>query len=81
MLLDAVHEIFPLAFGNGVELPGETPVGRFVDAGLSLQRAIRQLDADDDLCTALSAAGKVQAESFSPARYAQRLGTLYQKLI
>jgi len=47
----------------------------------AMARAIRQLDADDDLCTALAAAGKVQAETFSPARYAERLSALYRTLV
>lgn len=46
----------------------------------SIRAGLAQLDSDPDLCATLSAAGRVQAERFSQARYQERLGRLYDEL-
>ncbi|WP_374675006.1 glycosyltransferase family 4 protein [Ideonella sp.] len=45
-----------------------------------IAQAIRQIDADDDLCFELSRRGRLQAERFSPAAYGQRLREVYRGL-
>jgi glycosyltransferase involved in cell wall biosynthesis len=45
-----------------------------------IAQAMRRLDSDDDLCFELSARGRRQAEKFSEAAYARRLGELYRRL-
>ena len=42
-----------------------------------MARAIRALDADDDLCADLAQKGLTRAEFFSIQRYTQRLADLY----
>jgi glycosyltransferase involved in cell wall biosynthesis len=46
----------------------------------SISRAIKRLFIDDDLCSRLSIAGRGRAESFSWARYAERLGEVYRRV-
>jgi glycosyltransferase involved in cell wall biosynthesis len=46
----------------------------------AIAQAMRQLDADDDLCFDLIARGRRQAEKFTEASYANRLATLYRRL-
>lgn len=46
----------------------------------SIRAGLAQLDSDPDFCATLSAAGRVQAERFSQARYQERLGRLYDEL-
>jgi glycosyltransferase involved in cell wall biosynthesis len=47
----------------------------------AMGKAIRQLDADGDLKAELAARGRVQADQFSPARYATRIQKLYASLL
>lgn len=47
----------------------------------SIGDAIRQLDADDALCAALSERGKVQAARFSMPAYSERLDALYKRVL
>jgi len=45
-----------------------------------LAHALRQLDADDDLCFELVRRGRAQAAKFSPQAYSARLDGMYRKL-
>ncbi|MGE0702253.1 MAG: glycosyltransferase family 4 protein, partial [Hyphomicrobiaceae bacterium] len=47
----------------------------------AIAAGIRRLDSDDDLCADLSARGLERAKLFSPARYKERLGTLYKTVM
>lgn len=46
----------------------------------AMARAIRRLDADEDLCGDLRARGPRQAENFSAEKYAARLQAMYKNL-
>ncbi|MBA8879375.1 glycosyltransferase family 4 protein [Phyllobacterium myrsinacearum] len=47
----------------------------------ALRKAIKALASDDDLCDHLSKVGPKQAERFSPERYQQAIGALYDNLL
>ncbi len=48
----------------------------------AMSKAIRALDADDDLCRQLAEKGQgAQRTPFSPARYSARLGALYDRIL
>ena len=46
----------------------------------AMSQAIRALDADDDLRARLSTMGPGQAALFSPERYQERLGAVYDRI-
>ena len=47
----------------------------------AIAEGLRRLDRDPELCQSLSNAGLQQACGFTPARYAERLATLYQTVL
>ena len=48
---------------------------------IELSRAIRTLDADDDLAAELTRRGLAQAARFGREAYVQRLEALYRRLV
>lgn len=63
------------------EVAGEAAVR--VDAYdiASIEAGITRLDQDDALCRVLAVAGRAQAAFFSPARYQERLASLYRAVL
>jgi len=47
----------------------------------AMSKAIKELDADDDLRAEMSKRGIAQAREFSPARYEERMSALYGKIL
>lgn len=47
----------------------------------AIARAIRRLDADDDLCAELSRRGRIQAAKFNFRAYEERLQSIYRKVV
>jgi glycosyltransferase involved in cell wall biosynthesis len=47
----------------------------------SLVAAIQRIDEDDSLCQRLAAGGPARAELFSPERYRERMGRLYEDVL